>query len=153
MIRNFSDRPPLTHSFNVQVGVFMGVDNNFSEVSGISKHFESEKFYSGGDNGVQYNLASKTSHDPLVPKRGVIPSSSMLYEWCNLMVNGGVLNFIVPMPIFISLLDENGVSQVSWIFSNAYPTDLELSEFNAGENNIAIETITFAYSWFERIPI
>ena len=57
------------------------------------------------------------------------------------------------MPIFISLLDENGVSQVSWIFSNAYPTDLELSEFNAGENNIAIETITFAYSWFERIPI
>ena len=45
------------------------------------------------------------------------------------------------------------IKDLSFDFSNAYPTDLELSEFNAGENNIAIETITFAYSWFERIPI
>ena len=33
---------------------------------------------------------------------------------------------------------KKGVAQVTWHFENAYPVALEQSEFNAGENNIAI---------------
>lgn len=151
MVRNFSERPPLSHSFNVKVGSFPGVDNNFSEVSGISKHIETTPIYSGGDNSVQYMLPGKTSYDELVLKRGVVPSGSALYKWCNLMVNGGTLNYILPESIYVYLLDEKGVAQVTWHFENVYPVALEQSEFNAGENNIAIETMKFAYSWFERV--
>ena len=67
------------------------------------------------------------------------------------MVDGGTLNYILPESIYVYLLDEKGVAQVTWHFENAYPVALEQSEFNAGENNIAIETMKFAYSWFERV--
>ncbi|MFT7160135.1 MAG: phage tail-like protein [Bacteroidia bacterium] len=149
--QNFGTHPPLGHSFDVQVGFFPGNDCNFSEVTGISKSITFDTVYSGGDNSTQYHLPKTTTYEPLVLKRGIIPSFSLLYEWSNFTINGGLLSMIVPMPVVVKLLDEEGDALVSWMFSNAYPTKLEISEFKATENAVVVESITLNYSSFDRI--
>ena len=146
--------PPVGYHFEVSVGQFSGVDNLFSEVSGLEMELETTtELKEGGNNSYVHHLPGRTKYTDLVLKRGVVPKKSNLLRWCQETITGNYTKKIKTRTITVKLLDEAGKPLISWNFKNAYPKKLALSNLNAkasGESAIMIETITIAYSEFER---
>ena len=128
---------------------FKGVDTNFKEVSGISKELGIEDVRSGGENRFKYRLPTLTSSKNLVLKRGIAPKDSKLIKWCADTLNDGLTNSIQPQDILVNLLNQEGDVVMKWTFYNAYPVKYALADLRSQENEILIETVEFAYTYFE----
>lgn len=146
--------PPVSYYFEVTVGTLTGVDCLFSEVSGIEMEMElGSELKEGGNNSYVHHLPGRTKYADLVLKRGLVPKSSALFSWCQKTIAGNYNEKIVPKTVTVKLLGDDGQTLVSWNFKNAYPKKLAVSNLNAkasGESAIMIESITLAYSEFER---
>ncbi len=146
--------PPVSYYFEVTLGTLGGVDCLFSEVSGIEMELEiGSEIKEGGNNSYVHQLPGRTKYSDLVLKRGIVPKSSPLFNWCQKTIAGNFNQKIEPKLVTVKLLGEDGQSLVTWNFKNAYPKKLAVSNLNAkasGESAIMIETITLAYSEFER---
>lgn len=146
--------PPVSYYFEVSVGKFSGIDCLFSEVSGIEMELEtSTELKEGGNNSYVHILPSRTKYTDLVLKRGVVPKTSSLLSWCQKTISGNYTKKIETKTVTVKLLDEDGQALISWNFKNAFPKKLSVSNLSAkasGESAIMIETITLAYSEFER---
>jgi phage tail-like protein len=146
--------PPVSYYFEASIGKFTGVDCLFSEISGIEMELENgTELKEGGNNSYVYTLPGRTKYSDLVLKRGIVPKSSALFSWCQKTIAGNYTQKIETKDVIVKLLDENGTSLMTWNFKNAYPKKMAISNLNAratGDNAIMIETITLAYSEFER---
>ncbi len=146
--------PPLSYNFEVTVDTYTGVDCLFSEVSGIEMDLDTAtELKEGGNNNYTHKLPGRVTYSDLVLKRGMVPKSSALYEWCKKTITGNYIKPIEPKNVMVKLLDNEGNALVSWNFKNAYPKKLAVSDLNAkatGDSSIMIETITLTYSEFER---
>lgn len=128
---------------------FEGQDAAFQEVSGISKEIGIEEVASGGENRFKYKLPTITTNTNLVLKRGMIPTGSKLLQWCAECLDSTFSAPITTKDITVSLFDQNGQVQVKWIFYNAYPIKYLVSDLHSQKNEILIETIELAYTYFE----
>lgn len=99
----------------------------------------------------------RTKYSPLVLKRGLVKDSKMV-KWCM----DAILNFdIRPMDLLVRLLhvkrpDRNTTSTnreplVTWNVVNAWPKKWSISDFNAEQNSLAIESLELNYSYFETL--
>ena len=147
--------PPVSFYFEVSIGKFNGVDCLFSEVSGIEMELEtSTEIKEGGNNAFVYNLPGRTKYQDLVLKRGLVPLSTAFYSWSQKTITGNYAKAIETKDVLVKLLDENGEVLITWNFKNAYPKKISISDLNAkasGDSAIMIESITLAYSEFERV--
>jgi phage tail-like protein len=128
---------------------FQGEDAAFQEVSGISKEMSVEEVVCGGENRFKYRLPTVSSSQNLVLKRGRVPESSKLINWCIFSLDKSLAYKLNPKDVTVSLLDENGDVSVKWLFHNAYPIKYSISDFKSDQNQLLIETIELAYSYFE----
>ncbi|MCR9254038.1 MAG: phage tail protein [bacterium] len=145
--------PAVSYCFEVSVGKFTGIDLLFSEVSGIQMELETTEIKEGGNNSYTHSIPGRVKYTDLVLKRGMMPKSSALFSWCQKTIGGNYTKPIEPQDVTVKLLDEEGKTLITWNFKNAYPKKLEVSSLNArasGDSAIMIETITLAYSEFER---
>jgi phage tail-like protein len=107
----------------------------------------------GGNNSYVHLLPGRTKYTDLVLKRGIVPKTSALFSWCQKTIAGNYTKKIEPKTVTVKLLGEDGQALITWNFKNAFPKKLAVGNMNAkasGENAIMIETITLAYSEFER---
>jgi phage tail-like protein len=140
--------PPVSFYFKVEFqglpsGV-SGADVNFQEVSGLSATVETQDIAEGGQNAYKHKLPTRTTYDKLTLKRGLITSSALL-RWCYESITDFSFK---PITVFIHLLDENGDSRMSWQVINAFPVKWSVSNFNAEQNAIAVESIELSYLYF-----
>jgi phage tail-like protein len=135
------------------IGVVPNVDGSFQEVSGISVSIETESLEEGGENRFAYKLPTKISYTPLVLKRGYVSSVSALGEWCQEVFENGFEQSIQTKDILVNLLSEDGTPLMSWTFIGAYPTKWSISNFNAQNNEIVVETLEFFYKRFEVMSV
>ncbi len=147
--------PPLGLYFSVEFdGKKDELDSKFSEVGGMSAQLETQQVPEGGENRYQLKLPKNTSYSDLVLKRGVMPKTSSIAKWCNDVINNNYYQQPIKLQhIILKLKNEDGQPLIIWKFWNAYPKKLELSSLNAqatGNSAIVIETISFAYTYFER---
>ena len=142
--------PPSNFHFEVTVGMFLGGDCLFSEVSGIEMSRELERLDEGGNNNAAIWLPGKANYEDLVLKRGIVPSISPLFLWVESSITSSFIIPIVPMPILVKLLDENGNSLISWLFKDAIPKKLSVGNLNASKGEVLVESMTFGYSSFTR---
>ena len=120
------------------------VDSRFQDVSGLDVEMEMESFTEGGQNRFTWQLPKRTRYADIVLKRGKI-SDSAIVKWCR----DAMENFIFfPVNITISLLNEKHEPVQSWYVVNAIPKKWSLSNFNAEENSIVIESITLNCQYF-----
>lgn len=155
--------PPVSFFFEVVfLGSFDGgkpaqVETRFQSVTGLSAELQTETLREGGENRYEHILPMRSKYMPLVLKRGLV-QDSQLVKWCK----DAILNFdIQPMDLLVHLLYINrpdptqppGKSEPlrTWKVINAYPKKWSVSDFNAEQNAIAIETIELNYSYFEPI--
>ena len=141
--------PPVSFYFSVAfAGVPPLIDNAFNEVSGIKADTDTDTIKEGGENRFSYRVPTRSKYDNLVLKRGLILTPSPIQTWCFEMLSGSLETRIEPKDIVVFLLAPYHVPLMMWTFHNAWPVKWELSNLNAQENKIAVETLEFAYTYF-----
>jgi len=139
--------PPVGFHFRV---VFSGigdgdVDSRFQSVSGLSTEMETESVKEGGENRYEHVLPVRSKFPLLVLKRGLIKKSALLTQWCNDAFQSLIIK---PVDISISLLNEAHEPLMTWNVKHAWPKKWSLSELNAEQNALAIETFELQYQFF-----
>jgi len=152
---------PRSYYYEVEIS---GMKMTFSEVSGLQSELVTEDLAVGGRNDHVFKLPVRVKHQNLVLKRAFNVSlkedgqvekttgfyndviSPLLHKEGNLD-NKNIYN--VCRIITITLIDPDGTSLMSWTVNNAYPVKWQLSNLNARENTVAIESIEFAYLFLQ----
>ncbi|MGC1528108.1 MAG: phage tail protein [Phormidesmis sp.] len=150
--------PPVSFFFDV---AFTGADfsrdvveTRFQSVTGLSTDMQTETVKEGGENRFEHILPIRTKSNPLVLKRGLVTDSKMV-KWCM----DALVNFeFQPVDMLVRLLHVNRPNDrapadgpsplMSWNVVNAWPKKWSVSDFNAEQNAIAIETLELNYSYF-----
>ena len=126
------------------------IDTKFQSVAGLKSTMATETVAEGGQNRFSYELPTGNSYDNLVLKRGLSTEISGLQLWCF----NALENFVFhPANLVISLLNEDHEPVKVRYVSQAIPTAIEYSNFNAEEGSIVIETFTLKYQHFKELPV
>jgi phage tail-like protein len=118
------------------------VDLRFQEVSGLSAELVTEELAVGGENGFVYKMPVRTRFPNLVLKRGLTLAPSKLTKWAE----DAIYYFdIKPINVQVVLLNDRHLPVAAWAFKNAFPVKIAVSDFNAQNNSIVIESFELAY--------
>ena len=140
--------PPVGFHFRVEfldIGGLSDTDILFQEVSGLSAELEVEQLKIGGENRFTQKLPTRASYSDVVLKRGLLVGSDLL----NWMTNAIENLDIVTTSVIVTLLNENHQPLQSYQLFNAYPKKWSISDFNAQESQLAIETLELTYQYFK----
>jgi phage tail-like protein len=138
--------PPTGFHFKVEVHGLPpgGNDIRFTEVSGLTVELGTEEVAEGGENRFLQKYPGRAKYPELVLKRGLLPNSEIT-AWIRECVED--LN-IKPKNIDVKLLNEKHQPLMTWHLVNAYPTKWAVSDFNAANNAVVIESLQFFYQYF-----
>lgn len=136
-----TDYPLLIYNYRVDID---NTSISFSEVSGLDLSFETithkESHKVSGKSGpnIMY-MPGMIQPVNISLKKGLVPEESMkvFYDW----INSIELNRVDKKDIIVHLLDEAGLTVVSWKCIDAFPTKLSAPTFDANSNEVALETM------------
>lgn len=137
--------PPVGFHFKVEF-LSLGNDNDtrFQSVSGLNVEYDTESFKEGGENRFEHKLPVRTKFPDLSLKRGMLTDSKVI-NWClDAMQN----RTIKPVQINVSLLNEKHEALRTWSVFNAWPRKWQVSDLNAQENSVVVETLELSYTYF-----
>jgi len=150
--------PPVGFYFRVTFEKISTVaeDFRFQSVSGLHSEIVTETYREGGQNQFEHELPVKAQYPDLVLKRGLLAPKTETAEfetkdvqqWCQRTIQ---TLFVQPTDIMITLLNFAGNPLMSWNVVHAWPKKWTISDFNAEENQIVIETMEFTYHYFRLI--
>ena len=143
--------PAVGFYYEVSIDGGSGIHAAFQEVSGIEVKNEVEVVSEAGLNQYSHRLPKKTSYDNLTLKRGLYAQDSEMQEWVTGTLQEGLLAFVVPKDIIITLMDENGTQVMGWNFHRAYPVKWSVSGLNSMQSAVVIESIELAYQYWKFI--
>lgn len=131
-------------------------DARFQSVIGLSVEVETETKKEGGENRFEHVLPLRTKYPPLVLKRGLVKGKD-LRKWITGNING-IANkaheatserLISPRDIKIDLLGpETDEILMSWNIVHAWPKKWSVSDLNAEQGSIIVESIELQYQYF-----
>jgi phage tail-like protein len=143
--------PPVGFHFSVVFQLFPQTPNDFrfQEISGLEMQMNMESIIEGGQNRFTWELPVRAKYSDIVLKRGMFIGSGIL-SWCK----NAFENFVFePVNIIISLLNEHHVPIQSWYVVNAIPKKWSVSNFNAEQSSLVVESITLSYQYFDIISV
>lgn len=135
--------PPLGYHFRVEFNHIEG-EFQFQSVSGLNVELETEQIPEGGENRFVHKLPVRSKFPNLVLKRGLLVNSELI-KWCRDAVEEYNIR---PADLTISLLNQEHEPLITWNVVHAWPVKWAMSDFNAEESKIAIETIELVYNYF-----
>jgi len=143
--------PPVGFHFAVLIEMFPQTpqDIRFQSVTGLSVNIQPETVAEGGENRFKHQFPTVPQYDKLVLKRGLF-SGSYITKWCKDAIED--FNF-EPHNVLITLLNNLHVPLATWHVFNAYPVKVSISEFNAEQNTLVIETLELAYQYYKTIGL
>ena len=138
--------PPTGFHFKVEV---LGLSANahdvrFTEVGGLSVELGTEEIAEGGENRFIQKFPTRTKYPELILKRGLLVNSEIV-TWIRQCIED--FN-IQPKSIDVKLLNEKHEPLMTWHVVNAYPTKWAVSDLNATNNAVVIESLQFFYQYF-----
>jgi phage tail-like protein len=138
--------PPPGFHFKVEVFDLAPNDNDvrFAEVGGLSLEMATEEIPEGGENRFVQKYPTRAKYPELVLKRGLLVNSELL-GWIRDCIQD--LN-IKPKNLDVKLLNEEHQPLVTWHVVNAYPTKWAVSDLNASNSAVVIESLQFFYQYF-----
>lgn len=116
----------------------------FSEVSGLSKSFETTTYKEsktdqpGSGPEIMY-MPGQIQPINITLKKGYVRTKNLpvFYNW----IHSTRINQIEKKDIKVRLTDEEGNAVVTWTVINAFPTKLDAPTFDANSNDVAIESM------------
>ena len=137
--------PPWSFYYKVEFGISKSADDaRFQSVSGLSVEYDYESFKEGGENRFEHKLPVRTKYTDMVLKRGMLTNSAVI-KWCLSAFRDRVFE---PCDVNVILMSENGDPVRSWNVTHAIPKKWMVSDFNANENSVVIETLELTYRYF-----
>lgn len=143
--------PPVGFHFLVVFELFPQTpqDFRFQEVSGLDVELEMEPVKEGGQNRFTHQLPVRNRYTDITLKRGLFIGSGITL-WCK----NAIENFVfVPTNVLISLLTPEHFPLQSWYVINAIPKKIQVSNFNAQENSVVVESLVLSYNYFTTIGV
>lgn len=138
--------PPVGFHFRVEF-INVGNDNDvrFQSVGGLNMEFDVENIKEGGQNLFEHKLPGRTKFPDLTLKRGLLLDSSLI-DWIKKALYNREFQ---PADINISLLNSNHEALMTWQVFKAWPRKWNVSDLNANENSIMVETLELSYNYFK----
>lgn len=137
--------PPWGFYYQVKFGISQNKnDARFQTVSGLSVEYDMEEYKEGGENRFVHKLPVRTKYADLVLKRGMLTDSEVIRWFLNAFRD----REIKPAEVSIILMNEKGEPLRTWNVVNAIPRKWVISDLNASENSVVIETMEFSYRYF-----
>jgi phage tail-like protein len=143
--------PPAGFHFAVVIEMFPQTpqDFRFQSVTGLSVDIPTEAIQEGGENRFKHQFPQVPQYNKLQLKRGLF-KGSFIINWCK----NAIENFeFEPHNVIVTLLNEKHLPTAAWHVVNAYPTKWSVSEFNAEQNTLAIESLELTYQYFTIIGL
>jgi phage tail-like protein len=138
--------PPVGFHFKVEfVGIGNDNDIRFQAVSGLTIEYDTESFKEGGENRFEHKLPVRTKYADVSLKRGMLTDSKVI-EWCLKAFENREFQLAT---VNISLLNEKHEAIKRWEVIEAWPKKWRVSDLNAQENGIVVETLDLAYKYFK----
>lgn len=122
-----------------------GDDACFQKVSGISVEFETETVTDGNNTRFVQKLPKKPIFPNLVLERGLLLNSGLLH-WIKSTLDNNQVDF-KPLNADVKLRNELGEPLMQFRFINAWPVKWTLTDFNAMESSIVMETFELTYQY------
>lgn len=119
-------------------------DVRFQSVSGLSVEYDYESYKEGGENRFEHKLPVRTRYTDLVLKRGMLTDSDVI-RWVLDAFRNRVFK---PATVTVTLMNEKSEPLRTWNVASAIPKKWLVSDFNATENSIVIETMELTYQYF-----
>lgn len=137
--------PPVGFHFKVEfVNIGNGDDIRFQSVSGLAVEYDVETFKEGGENRFEHKLPGRTKYPDLSLKRGMLMDSEVV-AWCLDAFQNRVFR---PAQVNVTLLNGDHEPLRTWQVMRAWPKKWSVSDFNAGENSVVVESLELSYSHF-----
>jgi len=138
--------PPVGFHFKVEfVGIGNNNDSRFQTVTGLTVEYDTETYREGGENRFEHKIPKNVKFpEALTLKRGMLTDSAII-KW---FMQTFKARTIKPITVIVTLLNEKHQPLKTWNVVNAWPRKWSVSEFNAQENNLAVDTIELNYAYF-----
>lgn len=137
--------PPLGFYYKVEFSISKDKnDVRFQSVSGLSVEYDYENFKEGGENRFEHKLPVRTKYADLVLKRGMLTDSTVLKWFLEAFRN----RTFKPADIVVILMNEKSEPLRTWKVAHAIPKKWLVSDLNANESAIVIETLELTYRYF-----
>jgi len=143
--------PPVGFHFSVVIEMFPQTpqDLRFQSVTGLSVNIQPETVAEGGENRFKHQFPTVPQYDKLVLKRGLF-TGSYITKWCKDAIEDFKFE---PHNVLITLLNNLHTPLATWHVFNAYPVKVSISEFNAEQNTLVIESLELAYQYYKTIGL
>ena len=132
--------------YRFQVEIDGIADSRFLECSGLGSEVAVIEYREGGEPAAVRKLPGRASFSDITLKRGITESKD-LYDWHKAILQGQMQR----RNGSITLLDDEGVEVVRWVFREAWPRKWEGPDLNAMGNEVAIETFVLTCESLERV--
>jgi phage tail-like protein len=129
----------------VRFAFSQGADTHFQAVTGLSVEYETETIKEGGENRFEHKLPVRTRYGDISLRRGLLLDSDVL-RWC---LDAFENRVFAPADLQIVLLNENHEPLKTWSVVQAWPKKWSVSEFNAEQNSLVIESLDLSYRYFK----
>ncbi len=140
--------PPVGFHFKVEfVGIGNDNDIRFQSVSGLTVEYDTESFKEGGENRFEHKLPVRSKYSDLSLKRGMLTDSKLIKWVLGILHDRDFINN-KPVMINVQLLNEKHEAIKHWEIIDAWPKKWSVSDLNAQENGIVVETLDLAYKYF-----
>lgn len=140
--------PPVGFHFSVKFSISdTENDLQFQSVSGLGVEYDVETIKEGGENRFVHNIPVRTKYSDLVLQRGFLNDSKVL-QWC---LDAFENRSFTPSDILIILYNEKHEPLKTWSISHAWPKKWSVSDFNAEESSLVIESLELSYRYFKLI--
>ncbi len=137
--------PPLGFYYKVEFDISKDKnDLRFQSVSGLSVEYDYESFKEGGENRFEHKLPVRTKYTDLVLKRGMLTNSTVL----NWFLDAFNQRAFKPANVSVILMNEKSEALRTWNVVHAIPKKWLVSDLNANESAIVIETLELTYRYF-----
>ncbi|MDD4802450.1 MAG: phage tail protein [Syntrophomonas sp.] len=142
-----ADRVDPYRSYRFSVEIDGITEAYFTEVTGIEVSYDVIEFRSGDLSGNAWKMPGLVNNPIITLKQGVTDNME-IYEW--IKGEPGMAGAIERKDVTIKAIDESSAELAVWTLYDAWPSRYVVSDFNASESKVLIETLEIAYEGFLR---
>ena len=137
--------PPWGFYYKVEFSISQDTnDVRFQTVSGLGVEYDYESFKEGGENRFEHKLPVRTKYSDMVLKRGMLADSTVI-KW---FLDAFRDREFKPSDVNVILMNEKSQQLRTWKVTHAIPKKWLVSDLNANENSVVIETMELTYRYF-----
>ena len=116
----------------------------FQTVSGLNIEYDTDEYKEGGENRFTHKLPVRTKYSDLVLKRGMLTGSEVIAWFLDAFRD----RTFEPKTVSVILMNDKSEPLRTWSVAHAVPRKWSVSDLNANENSIVVETLELTYRYF-----